>query len=32
MNPVNAPSKFEVCTSPVPEKIAIGVLVGGCEH
>jgi len=29
--PVNAPAKFEVRTSPVPEIIAIGVLVGGYE-
>jgi len=28
---VNAPAKYEVCTSPVPEITAIGVLVGGCE-
>jgi len=26
--PVNAPAKLEVRTSPVPELIAIGVLVG----
>jgi len=28
MDPVNAPAKFKVCTSPVPEITAIGVLVG----
>jgi len=28
MDPVNAPAKFEVHTSPVPEITAIGVLVG----
>jgi len=28
MDPVNAPAKFEVRTSPVPEITAIGVLVG----
>jgi len=28
MDPVNAPAKFEACTSSVPEIIAIGVLVG----
>jgi len=28
MDPVNAPTKFEVSTSPVPEITAIGVLVG----
>jgi len=32
MDPMNAPAKFEVRISPVPEITAIGVLVGGCEH
>jgi len=31
MDPVNAPAKFEVCTSPAPEIIATGVLAGGSE-
>ena len=31
MDPVNAPAKFEVRTSPVPEITAIGVLVKGCS-
>jgi len=31
MDLVNAPVKFEVRTSPVPEITAIGVLAGGCE-
>ena len=28
MDPVNAPAKFDVRTSPVPEITAIGVFVG----
>jgi len=31
MDPVNAPAKFEVRTSPIPEITAIGLLVGGSE-
>jgi len=31
MDPVKAPAKFEVRTSPFPEITAIGVLVEGCE-
>jgi len=31
MDPVNAPAKFDIHTSVVPEITAIGVLVGGCE-
>jgi len=31
MDHVNVPAKFEVCSSPVPEIIVIGVLGRGCK-